>query len=55
MDNDEFQGLFKKYSPLFISLVGIIFLIAIRDYKRSLYLLLAGLAMQYFWMRLRYK
>ena len=54
MDSDELQGLLKKYSPLLISLVGVLFLVAIGDLKRSWYLLAAGLAMEYFWMRLKY-
>ena len=54
MDNDELQGLFKKYSPLIISLVGILFLILIGDLRRAYALLAVGLGMQYIWMRLRY-
>ncbi|MQY62602.1 hypothetical protein GH146_04900 [archaeon] len=55
MDMDEFQGFFKKYSPLVISFIGIMFLLAIGDYRRAWLLLAAGLGMQYFWIRLRYR
>ena len=51
---DEFQGLLKKYSPLFIFLIGILFLLAIGDPRRALLLLVVGLAMQYFWIRYKY-
>ncbi|MCJ7722356.1 hypothetical protein MUO98_08150 [Candidatus Bathyarchaeota archaeon] len=54
MDMDELQGLFKKFSPLIISLIGVLFLVATGDYRRALLLLAVGLGMQYFWMRLRY-
>ena len=35
MDMDEFQGFFKKYSPLVISFIGIMFLLAIGDYRMN--------------------
>ena len=55
MDLDEFQGLFKKYSPLVISLIGVMFLLAIGEYRRAWLLVAVGLGMQFFWMRFRYK
>jgi hypothetical protein len=51
---DEFQDFFKKYSPLIISLVGVLFLLIIGETKRAWLLLAVGLAMQYFWMRIKY-
>ncbi|MBT8171969.1 hypothetical protein KJN74_03775 [Candidatus Bathyarchaeota archaeon] len=54
MDIDEFQGLIKKYSPLFISLIGIIILLVLGEIQRAYLLLGVGLAMQYFWMRIKY-
>jgi hypothetical protein len=54
LDSDELQGLLKKYSPFLICMIGVVFLVATGDIKRSGYLLAAGLAMQYFWMRVKY-
>jgi hypothetical protein len=51
---DEFQAFFKKYSPLIISLAGVLFLLIIDETTRALLLLVVGLAMQYFWMRIKY-
>ena len=53
MDMDEFQDFFKKYSPLIISLVGVLFLLVIDELKRAWLLLAVGMAMQYFWMRVK--
>ena len=54
MDMDQFQDFFKKYSPLIISLVGVLFLLVIDELKRAWLLLAVGMAMQYFWMRVKY-
>jgi hypothetical protein len=54
LDMDEFQDFFKKYSPLIISLVGVLFLLVVGEIKRAWLLLAVGLAMQYFWMRFKY-
>jgi hypothetical protein len=51
---DQFQDFFKKYSPLIISLVGVLFLLIIGELRRAWLLLAVGLAMQYFWMRIKY-
>jgi len=55
LDMDELQGLFKKYSPLIICLIGVLFLVATGDYRRALLLAAVGFGMQYFWIRLRYR
>jgi hypothetical protein len=54
LDKNELPSLIKKYSPLLISLVGILILIAIGEIRRAWLLLAVGLGMQYFWMRLKY-
>lgn len=54
LDMDEFQGFFKKYSPLLISLVGILILVIIGELRRAWLLLAVGLGMQYVWIRIKY-
>jgi hypothetical protein len=54
LDSDELQGIFKKYSPLLISLVGTLFLLVIGDFRRAGLLLAVGLGMQYLWIRFKY-